>query len=151
MHTIKVTIRGFPVEVSDPAAALELIRLAEAQAAVLPESKVETNGKEKPAEHAGDISHSDPGTVRLTVDFLKVIQSGGAAGVASDKIVAGLGVAHGRAIGGRLALINKTLESSGLPPRDVYSNKKSQHGRVWKSRKHLETAIQKLEARLRAI
>jgi hypothetical protein len=150
MNPIKLTIKGVPVEVFSPEDAMRMIELSQEPGHSRP-----LNGNSGPHGHAENATHEpaavDPQVVRAAIDFLKAMQSGGPAGVNSDRIITALGVPHGRAIGGRLALVNKLLEGHQLSKAQVYSNKKTAKGRVWKGRKSLEAAITALEQQLKGL
>lgn len=153
MNPIKLTIRGIPVEVSSPEDAWKLIELSQAEDGHRPSS---SNGatlvrEEKSAANERDPAAADPQAVRTAVEFLKAISGGGQAGVRTDRIIVALGVPHGRAIGGRLALVNKLLEEKAYTKTHVYSNKKTADGRIWKPRKSIEAAIATLEAQLKTL
>lgn len=152
MNAIKLTIRGIPVEVSTPADAFELIRLAEASESASHPASAPANGRRAPApQHAQSKQQTaDPQALRLAAEFLRAIQSGGAIGVGTDRIMGALKVTHGKAVGSRLAHINRIIESTGFPIREVYSNKKSSEGRVWKPRKSLDAAIASIDQSLNA-
>jgi len=161
MSTFKLTIRGIAIEVSTAADALELIRLAEvtpgdttqtasAPRLQAPAAAAGTNGR-PPVQHSTRVTTHDPTILKFTGDFLRTVQSNGRAGVPTDKIITALGVPHGRAIGGRLAIINKTLQERGFGVKEIYSNKKTRHGRTWKPMKSIDTAIATVEQQLRAL
>ena len=153
MNTIKLTIKGYPVEVSTAADAFELIRLAEEEAAVtrsaLPNAGGNGRSKRETTRHAIDAADSQ--TLRLTLDFMRAIQGQGQVGVSTDRIQTVLGVSSGRAIGGRLALINRILEDQQFSVRDIYSNKKSAEGRIWKPKKSIDAAISVIDQKLKAM
>lgn len=156
MNTIKLTIRGIPVEVVTPADAFELIRLSQDadQSATPP---INTNGHGKkpdpapPAASATQRVHSaEPQTLRLTVDFLRAIQGGGPLGINTERIMPALKVTHGKAVGSRLGHLNRIIENTGFTIRDVYSNKKTAAGRIWKPRKSIDVVIAAIEAQISA-
>lgn len=150
MNTIKLTIRGIPVEVTTAADAFELIRLSE-EAGRPPHS---APSERKPAEYSPPSQKAqtaEPQALRLTLDFLRAIHGGGATGIGTDRVMPALKVTSGKAVGSRLGYVNRVIEGAGFPTREVYSNKKSAEGRVWKPRKSMEAAIANIEAQLNAV
>jgi len=153
MNTIKLVIRGIALEVSTPADAFELIRLSEEAGTSEPSAPARSaaNGHGKPAVTFGSSPGADPQLLQMIAGFLRAINSNGNAGVPTDRIVTALDVSHGKAIGGRLALINKVLEGKGISPKDVYSNKKTAEGRIWKPKKALESIISSIDQQLKTL
>ncbi len=143
---IKLTIRGIPVEVATPEEAWELIRLSETASGSVPTRAARVVGKVTVIREAIGSREA----LRWTVDLLQAIKAGGNLGVESDKILPVLNVTSAKGIGGRMAIINKLLVENGLVLRDVYSNKKTPNGRIWKARKGIDNAIELLERKLGA-
>jgi hypothetical protein len=161
MNIIKLTIRGYPLEVSNPADAFELIRLDEESqrksvktkdVTVIELGKGNAPPKAEVPPEPPKPSTTDPVILKTASEFLRVVQGAGPTGVLTERIIQALGVPHGRAIGGKLALVNKHLESIGFHRRDeIYSNKKTANGRIWKPRKSIDAALSVTDQQLRAL
>jgi hypothetical protein len=78
----------------------------------------------------------------LTNNFLMAIASADADGPTTEEIMSAVDVTAGRGIGGRLVRINNFLLKAGLNPKDVYDNRKTSEGRVWRAGPRLIDAIQ---------
>jgi hypothetical protein len=147
----RLIIKGIHVEASTAADAFELIQISSAAGAAAVSAAI--NGAAAPAKVAVPIAPAsqnvDPQLVRLTGDFLHTIRSGGKTGVSTDLIIQALDVPHGRAIGSRLALVNRLLQAIGMPRKqDVYLNKKTSKGRIWKPGKAIESAISAIDQQM---
>jgi hypothetical protein len=150
MNPIKLTIKGVAVEVSSPEDAMRMIELSQETGQTRPANGSGAS-QANPGTPAHDPSAADPQAIRIAIDFLKAIQNGGQGGIGTEKIISALGVPHGRAIGGRLAIINRLLEERQFSKGQVYSNKKTANGRVWKSRKGIEAAITAMDQYLKTV
>jgi hypothetical protein len=131
MATIKLIVEGVPVEVETVSDALELIRASAAPPQQQQLSKVNGSKYVPPAD-----------ALDWTDSFLSAIRTSGSGGVETQTIVHALGVKHPKAVGGRMAVVNKILEQRSFEPRDVYSNDRNQDGvRMWRQRGKLDAAL----------
>lgn len=85
------------------------------------------------------------GTVR---NFLVTIEDAGQAGADGERLAAVLGLRHPKALGGRLALINKKVLEDGFRPEDLYRvvrDSSTDHQRRWYAGPKLDGYLAALE------
>ena len=132
---IKVTIDGIQFEASTVAEALDLARGYKSGFGFAP--KVPTPPK------GNGLRYVPPaGAVDWTAAFLSTIRSAGNSGALTERIVNALDVDHPKAVGGRLAIVNRILASRGFKKENVYSNDKSPEGpRLWRPKAQMDAAL----------
>jgi hypothetical protein len=143
MSTFKVTIGNATVEVSTLAEAAELARLYDA----LAESRRAARAERISAVVSRALNPDNiiaPEHVSLAAAFLNALSDFGPSGGATERIQKALGVATSKAVGSRMATVNRVLETLGFKPHEIYSNTKTANGRVWKSGKKLGEALDKI-------
>jgi hypothetical protein len=81
--------------------------------------------------------------VTMALDFLGVIRRAGPNGANAEKITAALRT-KGKGIGGRSGMINGMLKNLGIDPDHVYDNSRTSEGRIWKGKKMLDEACERI-------
>lgn len=85
---------------------------------------------------------------KATLDFLRAIVAAPPDGADSEMMKRALGVTEPKALGGRSAVINRLIESTGFRLHQVYDNTRTAKGRFWKSRKAIDDVIAEIERRI---
>lgn len=81
-----------------------------------------------------------------TLELLRELDRAGANGVPIQRLMEMVEVTAGKALGPYAGMINRRLKEVGFSdPREVYSAKRSRHGRVWIRRRKIGRAIALLE------
>jgi len=82
-----------------------------------------------------------------TLKFLRAIRDGGDQGVYGEALRIVLGLESGRALGGAMSGINRTITNAGFNPEpDVYHRTRDLEGRRWQPGRRIASAITSIEA-----
>lgn len=149
----KVVFQGAEIEVQTLAEAAELVRMltdaATPQAEPARQSIRKPVARQPKAKSSANSSFPD-WAPQAALSFLTTIRDAGQSGAHTDAMMKSLGITAPKALGGRSAIINRVIEDIGYAQTQVYDNKRTAAGRIWKPRKHLQDAIKALQDHLAA-
>jgi len=148
MSGFKFTFDGIPFEADTATGAAELFHALKnagvrpAMESAAPKKPVTKRAKTTRIATVTLLDSAFPDWVpEAAFKFLSAIRDAGQSGADSETMMKALGIDQPKALGGRSAIINRFIESTGHTQAQVYDNKRTSAGRFWKPRKHLGDVI----------
>jgi hypothetical protein len=139
---IKISVDGVEVEVGSVAEAAALIHALRSAN----KADISSSGAKYVPPPAQSAEYVTPlKAIQWALDFVTFLRKAGPEGATTEQVMVPLGVTDSKGVGGRMAIVNRLLESvTNVPVGQIYSNEKGEDGRVWMAGRSIDLASNEL-------